>query len=335
MSTTASSFAAPVAAHHAIESSNCAPSALAAGWSHSRLAAAAALLAAGLFAARGAWEDIFHVATRDEEASHIWLVPFLVAWLVHLRRATLARVTPSSSLLGPVLVAAGWALCHWGFNGARQSPFQAGAVLIAVGSLVTVLGARILVTLWPAVILLAFIVPVPGMMRQKLSIPLEQLTARATVGILGVFGAPIERAGNVIIINGYPVRVAEACNGLRMIFPLLMIVYVFCFTLPLKASVRGLLLLTSPLSCVACNVLRLIPTVLLFGYLSDDHKHYAQSFHDYSGWPMVPIAFLVLWGLIRLLSKLGFKLTTAPAPQNQIAHSDDQTMPAMEGVASC
>jgi exosortase len=313
------------------------PSSVDNGWSRPRLAAAGVLLAGGLFAARGAWEDIFHVAMRDEEASHIWLVPFLVAWLIHLRRAALLRVTPSASFLGPILVAAGWALCHWGFNGARQSPFQAGAVLIAIGALVTVLGARILVTLWPAVILLAFIVPVPGMMRQKLSIPLEQLTARATVGILSVLGAPIERTGNVITINGYPVRVAEACNGLRMIFPLLMIVYVFCFTLPLKASVRALLLITSPLSCVACNVLRLIPTMLLFGYTSDEHKHFAQSFHDYSGWPMVPVAFLVLWGLIRLLSAMGFKLTTEPPARanRKEQPNEDRHVPAMKGVASC
>jgi exosortase len=274
-------------------------------WTPQRLAAAGALLAGGLFAARGGWEDIFRIATRDEEASHIWLVPFLVGWLVHVRRKALVHVTPTSSLLGPVLVAIGWALCHWGFNAAKQSPLHAGALLVAVGSVVTILGPRLLITLWPAVLLMAFIVPVPGLVRQRISIPLEQVTARATSGILAIFGVPLERSANVITINGRPVTVAEACNGLRMIFPLLMIVYVFCFTLPLKASVRWLLLLTSPLSAVVCNVLRLLPTVLLYGYAS---KGTADIFHEYSGWPMVAIAFLALMLVIKTMRAMGWNV---------------------------
>ena len=51
-------------------------------WTRGRVVAGAVFLAAGLWAGRGAWEDIFRIATRDEEMSHIWLVPFLCGWLV-------------------------------------------------------------------------------------------------------------------------------------------------------------------------------------------------------------------------------------------------------------
>ncbi len=273
------------------------------GWTAARLGMAVLFAGAGVLATRGAWDDILHIALRDEESSHVWLVPLLAGWLAWIRRKELSTLQPSSDFWGPILVALGWAVSHWGFYGARQSPWHFGALLVVLGCLTTVVGSRVLWSVWPAVLVMVFIVPVPGMVRQQISIPLERATASVTTTLLGLAGAPVSRSGNQILINNYPVTVAEACNGLRMIFPLFLIVYVFCFTLPLRSGVRWLLLLTSPLCAIACNVVRLLPTVVLFGYASKD---VADKFHDYSGWPMVSIAFLVLMGVVKLMQ--AFKL---------------------------
>lgn len=278
---------------------------VATGWTTSRLTVAALFLAAGIFATRGAWDDILRIAMRDEESSHIWLVPFLAGWLAWIRRRQLFAVQPANSLLGPMLVALGWYVSHWGFYGAKQSPWHFGALLVLIGCLTTIFGARVLQSVWPAVLVLAFLVPVPGMVRQQISIPLERATAGVTSTLLGWFGAPVTRSGNQILINKYPVTVAEACNGLRMIFPLFLIVYVFCFTLPLRTGIRWLLLLTSPLCAVIFNVLRLLPTVLLFGYAPE---RIAKIFHEYSGWPMVTIAFIGLMIFVYLLQRCGVPL---------------------------
>lgn len=273
------------------------------GWTAARLGMAVLFVGAGVLATRGAWDDILHIALRDEESSHVWLVPLLAGWLAWIRRKELSTLQPSSDFWGPILVTLGWAVSHWGFYGARQSPWHFGALLVVLGCLTTVVGSRVLWSVWPAVLVMVFIVPVPGMVRQQISIPLERATASVTTTLLSLAGAPVSRSGNQILINNYPVTVAEACNGLRMIFPLFLIVYVFCFTLPLRSGVRWLLLLTSPLCAIACNVVRLLPTVVLFGYASKD---VADKFHDYSGWPMVSIAFLVLMGVVKLMQ--AFKL---------------------------
>jgi exosortase/archaeosortase family protein len=62
--------------------------------------------------------------------------------------------------------------------------------------------------------------------------------------------------------------------------------------------VRAVLLITSPISAIVCNVIRLLPTVLMFGYASEST---ARMFHSYSGWPMLPIAFLLLMLIVWLL----------------------------------
>jgi exosortase/archaeosortase family protein len=62
--------------------------------------------------------------------------------------------------------------------------------------------------------------------------------------------------------------------------------------------VRITLLLVSPLATIFCNVVRILPTIWIYGYHS---KQFGDVFHDYSGWLMLPISFLMLLGLIKVL----------------------------------
>ncbi|HEV8292863.1 MAG TPA: archaeosortase/exosortase family protein, partial [Tepidisphaeraceae bacterium] len=66
----------------------------------------------------------------------------------------------------------------------------------------------------------------------------------------------------------------------------------------LRGYVRFLILAASPLSAIGCNVIRMIPTIWLFGHASKD---VADWFHSFAGWAMLGIAFLLLMGIIRLL----------------------------------
>jgi exosortase/archaeosortase family protein len=59
-----------------------------------------------------------------------------------------------------------------------------------------------------------------------------------------------------------------------------------------------LIIALSPLSAVLCNVIRLVPTVWVFGQFPQET---AQKFHDVSGWVMLFVGFLLLMGVIRLL----------------------------------
>jgi hypothetical protein len=62
-------------------------------------------------------------------------------------------------------------------------------------------------------------------------------------GAGGRFGAV--KSGNVLIINGERVGVGEACNGMRLVFALALVVYAFAFGTPLKPATRLILLALS------------------------------------------------------------------------------------------
>ena len=263
----------------------------------------------GVLATWDAWHDIYTLAYNDEEYSHIFLVPIVSLAMVYVRRMRMRHCKPSGAILGVMLVAVGWAATSYGFNHARQALWHLGAVIVVLGCMLSVLGKNVLFRFFPAVAVLVFLVPVPGRIRQAIALPLQTWTAQTSQTGLEICGIETEVSGNTLSINGRPVTVAEACNGMRMVFPLLLVSYAFSFALPLRNSVRFLLLLASPLVAIFCNVLRTLPTIWLYGNKSRD---IADKFHEWSGWAMYVVSLVLLLVIIRALKWAMLPLSRFP-----------------------
>ncbi|MCG8550026.1 MAG: exosortase/archaeosortase family protein [Desulfobacterales bacterium] len=266
---------------------------------HVILASIFALIA--LLITRDAWLDILHIATLDEESSHIFLVPIIVAWLVHTRKQYLSTCKLTISPIGPLFIAIGWVLSIYGFYNAVQSFLHMGAILVVLGAFLTFTGLDVLIKFWPAFLVLGFMVPVPGLIRLQLSLPMQSITAACATFVAELFGMFIQRNGSVMTYNGVDVAVAEACNGMRMIFALLLVSFAFAFGTPLRTWARVLIILLSPIVAIICNVIRLIPTVYVYGNYNES---VAEAFHDYTGWIMLLVALGMLFGIVHILNWL-------------------------------
>lgn len=270
------------------------------GWGVKHVVLIVVLVAASIFATLTQWLDITNIAMKDEESSHIFLVIPIAVWLVWIRRIRFRRCPPRASWVGPLMITAGYVLARVSMSESVQ--FQAGlhggAVLMLIGAITTVVGMQVIANFIPAVLLLGLLVPIPGNLRLAIAGPLQNATARVTTTVLETMGFYVERSGNLVNINDMPIAVAEACNGMRMVFALVLVSYAFAFTVPLRNSVRLMVLLLSPVAAIICNVLRLVPTVLLYGYAETS---VADDFHDIAGWLMLPVAFLMLVGITRAL----------------------------------
>jgi exosortase len=262
------------------------------------VALAAFMGALGICATFDAWQDIFQFAYHDEEYSHIFIVPLVAIFLVWVRRMRLRHCKPSGRFIGPVIVAIGWFFYSYGFYHSIQSFWHGGAVLVVIGCTLSILGKGVIFRFFPAFALLVFLVPAPARLRIAIAGPLENWTASITERLLELCGViDTEVTGNALRINGHPVLVAEACNGLRMVFSLIMVSFAFCFALPLRNFVRILILIASPLAAIFCNVVRVLPTIWMYGY----EPQYAEIFHNIAGWAMLPLAFMMLYSIIKVL----------------------------------
>jgi len=266
-------------------------------WTAWHVAAAAVMAALAVAATADAWSDIFLIARKNEEYSHIFLVPLVAAAMIYVRRARSRYCKPTGTAIGFLIAAIGWGVHVFGFYRNYESLWHFGAVLVLVGCILSVFGKHALFRFFPAFAVLIFVVPVPGILRLRIAAPLETWTAQISELLLNGLNTGVTRSGNQLLVGGQAVNIAEACNGLRMVFALILVSYFFCFALPLRNPVRFIILLASPFAAMVCNIVRILPTVWMYGYSA----HAGKVFHDYSGWLMLPISFLILLGVIGAL----------------------------------
>jgi len=281
------------------------------------LVAAIVAVVLGMVFTRNAWGDMFHIAMLDEESSHVLLVPVAVVWLLWVRKGRFRQCRPARSFIGTALIGIGWAMWHVGYRHPVQSLFHLGAVLVVVGCLLTVVGKDVLFRFLPVFVVLVFLIPVPARVRAPLAIRMQMATAEATQTTLEAMNVNVERYGNTLRINGQDVAVEEACNGMRMVFTLILVSFIFAYTTPLKDYVRLLILAASPLTALICNVIRLVPTVWMYGEMGKPiaifgicTKEKLGAFHDGSGWVMLVVAFVLLTSIVRVLRWAMIPVTT-------------------------
>lgn len=219
-------------------------------------------------------------------------------WLFWVRRERARLTAPTWSLWGAPVILTGWGLAWYGFGQGHLIFQHFGALMMVFGAALTVLGVDFVVKFAPAFGALAFLMPVPGMIRHRIALPLQEATANVTHFLMELFGQPVSVAGNVLRINGHDVAVAEACNGMRMVSALGLVAFAFVFSTPMRNWVRLLILTLSPLVALLVNVIRLGPTVLMYGYADTEA---AELFHDVSGWAVLGLALAMLWGVLALL----------------------------------
>ena len=150
----------------------------------------------------------------------------------------------------------------------------------------------------PAVVALAALVPVPNLLRQDIALPLQKITANGAEIVLVAFGFDVQRLGQTLFYKDKPITIEEACNGMRMVFALLLVCYCFVMAQRFNPFARLVLIALSPLLAVLCNIIRVVPTVIIYGESGDAA---GDMFHDLSGWAMIALAAVMLLGLIRVL----------------------------------
>src|SRR5215203_5005444 len=119
-------------------------------WTPRQLALAAVMLCAAVASLWSSWADWYNISYHIEEHSHVFLVVPFGAAIIYMNRHKFREVKGGVSWAGPAIVAAGWGMAWYGFVDAHQSMWHMGAVLVAVGAAVTVLGHGVLLKFWPA-----------------------------------------------------------------------------------------------------------------------------------------------------------------------------------------
>ena len=155
---------------------------------------------------------------------------------------------------------------------------------------------------WAPVVHLVFMLPLPQFVYWKMSIFLQGVSSELGVWFVEMAGVPVFLEGNVIDLGVYKLQVAEACSGLRYLFPILSFSYLFSILYRGPRWHKAVLLLTAAPLTVFMNSFR----IGIIGILVNSFGiGQAEGFlHFFEGWVIfgacVGILFLMAMGLQRL-----------------------------------
>ncbi|WP_311029160.1 VPLPA-CTERM-specific exosortase XrtD [Mesorhizobium koreense] len=155
------------------------------------------------------------------EYSYGPLVPFITTYL------TLREIhrQPVKSDRGPrvfglvvFVIAIGVGLIG---NLARIPDIITYGFILAIGAFVLLLaGTREGWRFWPGWLHLIFMLPLPQFIYLTVSTKLQLLSSALGVSFIQMANIPVYLDGNIIDLGNYKLQVAEACSGLRYLFPL-------------------------------------------------------------------------------------------------------------------
>ena len=178
----------------------------------------------------------------------------------------------------------------------------------AAGLILVCFGFRRGILFWPAVIHLFFMLPLPQFVYWQISTYLQTISSQLGVGVLQVVGIPVFLDGNIIDLGIYKLQVAEACSGLRYLFPMLSFTYVFAVLYQGPRWHKALLLITAAPLTVAMNSFRIGMIGVLVNSYGIEH---AEGFlHAFEGW----VIFLTCVGIMFLFAIALQRLTPNPKP---------------------
>ncbi|MDZ7842657.1 MAG: VPLPA-CTERM-specific exosortase XrtD [Gammaproteobacteria bacterium] len=250
------------------------------------------------------WDGLTDMVSQWSRAeySYAYVVPVISAYLLLRRLPEILEVRAGGHFLGPVLAVG--AVMIGVLSSLSNVPIlaQYGFLVALVALLVSHLGIRPTLAMWAPLIHLSFMIPLPGLIYIKLTAGMQLLSSELGVALIRALAIPVYLDGNIIDLGIYKLQVAEACSGLRYMFPLLSFGFLFAAIFQGPNWQRFLLFVSTVPITIAMNSLRVGVIGILVNYYGIEQ---AEGFiHLFEGWVIflgcVALLFLESWALVKL-----------------------------------
>jgi exosortase len=236
------------------------------------------------------------------DLSYGYLIPFFAAFLLWDKRKELLNTPVTPSWNGLWLVVLGLCELMLGIFGADLFIQRTSFVLLVAGLVWTLLGKTMLGKLKFVFFVLLLAIPLPTILFNQITFPLQTLASNWAAAALPLAGVPVMQEGHVMQLPSIQLEVAEACSGIRSLMSLFTVAVIYGYFLEKQSWRRVVLALASLPIAVAANVVRIFGTGLCVQYW--DPEKAMGFFHEFSGWLMFLVSLSLLYFVHRGMQML-------------------------------
>ena len=234
--------------------------------------------------------------------SHGFLIPIVSFYFVYERRKTLSALNPSSSWVGLGLIIFGILLLLLGNLATEYFTMRFSILLVFGGIILFLLGKEFFKSLLFPIAFLIFMIPIPSILMDRITFPMQLFASKVAANTLYLIGIPVLREGNVMLLANTSLEVAEACSGIRSLISLLALSVVFAYLSQRVTWKRIIVVLSTFPIAILANAARVSGTGILAHRYGDS---VAQGFfHGFSGWILFVVAFICLFVVGSILSRI-------------------------------
>jgi exosortase len=238
----------------------------------------------------------------DQNFSHGYFVPLFSAFVIWQDRDRLARVNRQPNWSGVALIVPGLALLILGQLGAELFLSRSSLLLVLAGFVVLFGGwnfFRALLFPWAFLFLM---IPIPAIIFNQITFPLQILASKLAAATLPLFGVPVLRQGNVMTLASQVLQIAEDCSGIRSLMSLVTLAVIYGYLMERRVWIRYVLAIAAVPVAVAANSFRVISTGLMVEYW--DPEKAEGYFHSSWGWIVFVVSLLMLYGVHGLIRRI-------------------------------
>src|SRR5712691_7700713 len=229
--------------------------------------------------------------STDEDVGHGFFVPVVAGYIVWQRRDQILAVERRPAWWGLGVMAWGAVQGFLGSLGAELFLQRSAFLITLVGLLLVLGGAQLVRALTFPLLLLPFMIPIPAVIYNQITFPLQLFASRVAEQTLSILGIPVLRDGNVLELASQKLSVAEACSGIRSLLSLSFLSLVYAYFFDKKIWMRWVLLVSTVPIAILANSGR----VTITGVLSEIDTELAHGFfHSLEGWVIFLIALVML-----------------------------------------
>ena len=247
---------------------------------------------------------------NDADMGHGFFVPVIAGYIAWQKREELVGIAARPNWWGLAILLWGAFQLYVATLGAELFLARTSFVISIFGAVLLLGGTAYLRIFFFPLFLLFFMVPIPAIIYNQLTFPLQLIASQWAEYTITLLQIPVIREGNVLELAQQKLNVVEACSGIRSLLTLTFLALVYGYFFEKRTLVRTVLFFSTIPIAIVANAGR----VTLTGVFSQINPELAEGlFHEAEGWVIFMVALVFLLAFHQLIIRVGNAMSNKAA----------------------